>query len=114
MLICIEKKSGKLIEAQSDATVGTLIKNAINAGYTVDQIEEKSVSSSDFATLLRTPEVIAREQEVVAKFQAFNDNLPSWAEVETAIDGVTTIAGLKVVVKKLARVVYWLAKNSLT
>ena len=35
-------------------------------------------------------------------------------EVSDAIDGVSTIAGLKVVVKKLARVVYWMAKNTET
>jgi hypothetical protein len=45
------------------------------------------------------------------KAQAISDNLPSWTEVDDAITAATTIATLKVIVRKLARVVYWLAKN---
>jgi hypothetical protein len=39
------------------------------------------------------------------------DNLPSWAEIDAAITSATTITALKVIVRKMARVVYWLAKN---
>lgn len=63
-----------------------------------------------------------------AKAQAIIDNLPAWQPVSDALDGIkadaqaaTTIAALKVViigliifVKKLARVLYWLAKDSET
>lgn len=54
---------------------------------------------------------LAEEARIAAKARALIDNLPTWAEVEAAIDGVSTIAGLKVVVKKIARVVCWLAKD---
>ena len=53
----------------------------------------------------------AEEARVAAKAQALINNLPTWQEVADAIDAVTTIGGLKVVVKKIARVVYWLAKD---
>ena len=41
-----------------------------------------------------------------AKAQAIIDNLPDWQQVSNAIDSATTIAALKVITKKLARVVY--------
>jgi hypothetical protein len=47
-----------------------------------------------------------------AKAQAIVDNLPSWAQVETAVDNIDNLADAKAFLKKLARVVYWLAKNS--
>ena len=49
-----------------------------------------------------------------AKAQAIIDNLPSWAEVDTVIINATTIAALKVIIRKMARVLYWLAKDSET
>ena len=51
---------------------------------------------------------------LVAKEQAFADNLPSWQVISDAIDGATTIAQLKVIIKKMARVLYWIARNSAT
>jgi len=62
MRVCIVKATQKLIEAQSLATEGTLLSNAITAGYNKDDIEEKIVTYSEFAVLLRTPDVIAREE----------------------------------------------------
>jgi hypothetical protein len=60
-------------------------------------------------------ERIAAEQaeaaRIEAKAQALIDNLPTWQAVSDAIDAATTIAACKVILKKLARVVYWLAKD---
>jgi len=47
-----------------------------------------------------------------AKAQSIVDNLPSWAAVEAAIDGATTLAAMKVIFKKVCRVVYWDVKNT--
>lgn len=47
MRICVDK-SGKLIEMQSHATEGTLIRNAINAGYKEADIEEKEITSEEW------------------------------------------------------------------
>ena len=49
---------------------------------------------------------------VEAKRTAINDNLPSWSQVETACDNISSLAEAKAFLKKLSRVVYWLAKNS--
>ena len=53
-------------------------------------------------------EVAARER---LKSQAIEENLPTWSEIDTAITNATTIAALKVIIRKMARVLYWLAKN---
>lgn len=110
MRICIDK-NGKLLEMQSHATEGTLITNAVNAGHFIGDIEEKVVTDEEFASIFRTPDVIAAEGVVIQRHADIIDALPSWQEVADAIDGVTTVAGLRTVVRKLARVVYWLAKN---
>lgn len=62
-------------------------------------------------------ERIAAEQAeaelLAAKTQSFNENLPSWIAVETAVDNIANLADAKSFLKKLARVVYWLAKDSI-
>ena len=47
--VCLEKSTGKLIEYQSgDAPLGTLIDNAVNAGYKKADIEEKYVTADEW------------------------------------------------------------------
>jgi len=62
-----------------------------------------------------TPEETAAAQaeadRIAAKAQAFIDNLPSWELVSSAVDNIANLADAKVFLNKLARVVYWLAKN---
>ena len=72
MRICIDK-SGKLIEMQSDATEGTLIKNALNAGFKEDEIEERLITLEEWAVYeveLRkpTPEQI-QENKIQVEMQ---------------------------------------------
>ena len=55
--------------------------------------------------------IAAEEARIAAKAQAIIDNLPSWQQVSDAIDAATTIAAIKVIIKKMARIVYWLAKD---
>lgn len=45
------------------------------------------------------------------KAQDIVDNLPSWNQVETAINNISSLAEAKAFLKKLARVVYWDVKN---
>ena len=47
-----------------------------------------------------------------AKQAAIIDNFPSWVQIETVINNITDLAGAKAFLLKLARVVYWLARNS--
>jgi hypothetical protein len=51
MRICLEKSTGKLVEMQSDPRQGTLIQNAINAGYAQVDVEEKEVTADEWATI---------------------------------------------------------------
>ena len=39
------------------------------------------------------------------------DNLPSWAQVQTAVNNISSMADAKAFILKLARVVYWDVKN---
>ena len=39
-------------------------------------------------------------------------NLPTWAQVSTAVDNIGNLADAKAFLKKLSRVVYWLAKET--
>jgi F0F1-type ATP synthase epsilon subunit len=71
------------------------------------------VVDPDMNTILAA-EAAARQADVAriaAKEQAIVDNLPSWTEVDTAITNANTNAAMKIIISKLARVVYWLAKN---
>ena len=46
------------------------------------------------------------------KEQDLIDNLPSWAQVETVIGNIQDLTDARAFLLKLARIVYWLAKNS--
>ena len=48
----------------------------------------------------------------IARNNDIENALPSWSQVETYLDGLANLAEAKVALKKIARVVYWLAKNS--
>jgi hypothetical protein len=122
MLICIVKATNQIIEMQSCATLGTLIGNAIAQGYNTEDIEEREVTPEEYkAALNLDPITIAmREAETAArelkqtKLTSIQDNLPSWNVVSNAVDNITNLAEAKTYLKKLSRVVYWLAKNSET
>ena len=52
MRVCIERSSGKMIESQSGvAPYGTLLANAVGAGYSAEDVEEKVVTQDAFDVL---------------------------------------------------------------
>lgn len=53
----------------------------------------------------------ALDAKIAAKLAAITDNLPSWAVVETAVDNIANLADAKAYLKKLSRVVYWIARD---
>ena len=55
---------------------------------------------------------LAREALQAQRVQELIENLPTWLRVSNAVDNISNLAGAKVFLKKLARVVYWLAKNT--
>lgn len=57
-------------------------------------------------------DVLAQEAlEQVHKQESIMGNLPSWTQVSTAVDNISNLAEAKKFLKKLSRVVYWLAKD---
>lgn len=52
MRVCIERSSGKLIESQSGvAAHGALVVNAVSAGYSEADVEEKIVTQDEWQAL---------------------------------------------------------------
>lgn len=132
MRVCIEKLTGKLIEAQSGGDesnpqhLQALITNAINAGYSEADTEAKYITDAEFDIMMKTtPEYLAAQARQQAKAQSIIDNLPSWAVVGGKFDSMAAkvstatnaqlkeiLTGLIITTKKLARVVYWDVKNT--
>lgn len=52
MRIC-KTKDGKFLEAQSDATEGMLIANAVSGGYEAKNLVESVISDADFDKLMQ-------------------------------------------------------------
>jgi hypothetical protein len=82
--------------------------------YTLDVDINQMVVTRTYDVVNKTAGEIAVEAAIVQKAQDIADNLPTWQQVSDAIDAATTLAAMKVIVKKLAKIVYWLAKNSAT
>uniref|UniRef100_A0A6M3L4I8 Uncharacterized protein n=1 Tax=viral metagenome TaxID=1070528 RepID=A0A6M3L4I8_9ZZZZ len=78
MRVCINKSTGKLIESQSGGStqehLDTLKQNALNAGYSEEDIEVKYVTDAEFEAIMAettaptSEEILKKEQE--AKIQA--------------------------------------------
>jgi hypothetical protein len=56
--------------------------------------------------------MIRSKADQVARQNDIQTILPSWAQVEVYLDGLANLADAKAALKKIARVVYWLAKNT--
>ena len=52
MRVCLVKTTGTLVEMQSDATPGTLLQNAVNCGFSIDDVEEKEVTVTEWKAIL--------------------------------------------------------------
>jgi len=78
MKICIQKSTGIMIESQSDATEGTMIKNAVNAGYDENDLEEKEVSESERQALIEAK--IPESDKIKAQLQSLDSVLPRCVE----------------------------------
>ncbi len=62
--ICTEKETGRLIELQSGmAPLGTLLQNAVNAGFSKDAIEEHYITDQEADNILRSIQAISTEEK---------------------------------------------------
>lgn len=87
----IQKSTGKLIEFQSgDAEYGTLLKNAINAGFSKDDVEEKRVTANQYNTLITAAKKAETDAAASKK-----------KELVDALNNATTIGEVKAAVKDL-------------
>lgn len=122
MLICIHKPTNRIIEMQSNATQGTLYENGVRLGYNVTDLLEVEVDMARYLSYLENDPVyiatqaeLARQAEEAAQKETdVATNLPSWTSVSTAIGNIANLTDAKAILLKLARVVYWLAKDSAT
>ena len=75
MRICVVKATGKIIEMQSDATAGTLIGNAVSAGYFLADIEEQEVTPAAYAAMVAAQPKSANEivDALIGAVDAFMD-----------------------------------------
>ena len=48
MRVCIERRTGKLIEMQSSPRDGTLTANAVRGGYLAEDVEEQDVTPAEW------------------------------------------------------------------
>jgi hypothetical protein len=65
MRICTLRATGELLEAQALADEGTLIQNAINAGYTAEQVEEREATGAEVAALVAATKLPATDDAVL-------------------------------------------------
>lgn len=70
MIVCIHIPTGKLVEAQSDPTPGTLIQNNL-VSCPEAELEEREVSDEEFRELLAAANPAPPPVDPVAKLQAF-------------------------------------------
>jgi hypothetical protein len=71
MVVCIHLGSGRMIESQSAATPGTLLKNAVLAGHRLADVEERRVGDEEYHRLLaEASDQLAADASVVEKLAA--------------------------------------------
>jgi hypothetical protein len=101
MRICIEKATKKILEMQSEATAGTLIANAVRAGYAEKDIEEKEVTTAQYASAKAVCPVHIKEKADKEKA----DKEIKDAVDDKLIDAIKDIEGVKEYLKKLVKVI---------
>jgi hypothetical protein len=83
--------------------IAQAMQTSLEAAIAVAEPIVKQVLDNPPANDARTPS--ARDKAII-------DNFPSWTVVANAVDNIASLADAKAYLKKLSRVVYWLAKNS--
>lgn len=100
----VVRKLDKRIVFFTDKKISCIPHAVILAGGSSDDYEELEVDHAGYAQAKAC-------DPVEIKARAFLDILPSWAQVETAVDSISSLAEAKAFLKKLSRVVYWLARD---
>ena len=77
----------------------------VDGQVVIDPDREAILAAEAAAQAIIDADTISRAADIQA-------NLPTWDQVSTAVDNISDLSSAKVFLKKLARVVYWLAKNT--
>lgn len=104
------------IQAMLDADEDLSLYVAKNMTYLSGDIQESMKFDATLEILVKqepgniTP---LKQVELNAGLQrkAIDDNMPSWNQVEAMVENISSLLEAKAFLVKLARVVYWLAKN---
>jgi hypothetical protein len=125
MLVCIHKITKRVLEMQSDATPGTLLQNALNAGFALIDLDEREVTQEEYQALMEADPIEQAIKAAIQAEQAKVDNAvsamkadPNWATwtAQQASDwintNVTNLAQAKTVLISLAKAVVYLRDHS--
>ena len=67
MIVAVQKSTGKIIEMQSDATPGTLIANAVAAGFSEADVVERETSPEEYKALMEVQEPPVHQGRLTAE-----------------------------------------------
>ncbi len=95
-----------------DRENGNIVGLFANKQYQGQKYIEESHADMIAFRAAEAQAVADKAAEQAQKAQDIIDNLPSWVQVENNINNIPDLAGAKAFLRKLTRVVYWLAKNS--
>lgn len=98
MLICIIKSTNRIIEMQSSAVEGTLLKNAVAQGYKESDIIEKEVTEIEYKEALKIDPVEIAITAAVAAEVAKKEEEKQNASID--IDKIKDVEELKIFIKK--------------
>ena len=102
-----------ILQDDSDGN-GAYIKkwNRIEPKPTQDELGAVSVPTDAEIEAIRLQDIADKQAVEDTKTQEISEVLPNWSAVSTAVDDIADLASAKVFIKKLARITYWLAKNT--
>jgi len=78
--------------------------------FTIDH--DQGIATKTYQLVPKTQEELDEEARIAQKLEDIITNLPTWSQVDTAITNIASLADAKVFLRKLSRVVYWLAKDT--
>jgi len=87
------------------------IKREVQTTYVVTDKTQSKIDTYDAEQAAAQAAILAEQERIAQKAKDISTNLPSWSEISTSIDNASTIVAMRVIVKNMARVVYWLAKD---
>ncbi|MFA5037878.1 MAG: hypothetical protein WC479_11975 [Candidatus Izemoplasmatales bacterium] len=85
----------------------------IDPSWSLEQVQQYLTANRDeiIRNASKAEEFSLLETEQTKKESAIASNLPSWSQVSTVVHSISSLAGAKAFLMKLARVVYWIAKD---